>query len=253
VSCCVEQTNGSPPGGGGTPTEGILLFDHDWRTFDAQVLVDGPNVIPGTGATWTGSNIASGATLLDIQPGIGLVFDANGVSTAYTNASRSAARIGAVVSSLIPTFQDTWSIVIETYWTLLTLPSGNNRVFVGFDAIPTTVNTLMGAGRRNSGGQVGYSQVDGGFGGLAVVNPDDAIMSRIDARGINSMGGIYDAGNDAFPAQYPNSWGALIATSPLAVPAMSVNSLLTIAFPTGVVAGTMAAALGRMRATLVES
>lgn len=245
---CVESVGGNAAGASVSVSQvqDETIYDVDYRTLASQDFVaggDGNYTIAG--AIWAVANTAT-ANTFGLVLGTGLRFNAAPVNTVYTNASRTAANLAIIISTLMPAFDPTRTYVVDVFLSSVTFGTSGNRFFTGFLLDAAGTDRLLGGGRRNTAGTAQtYSQNDATVNGDAAT--DDALGVRCDNRGVFTGSGTYNGGADLFPDPYPRLGGSFSLTDSFNGPLDPTQGRIVLAFPTGEAGGAMDCTVARLR------
>jgi hypothetical protein len=218
-----------------------ILADIDLSAYGDLTIINGANSIAG--ASWTGANVAA-ATIIALEDGTGLHFDAAATSTTFTTATRDATRISIPVGTLIPAWDPIRTYVIDMYVSSFTMGSIANRVVVGLDAQGGGTDRIAMGGVRGTG--VGCVQMDATTtAAAATLGARRAIGVHISPWGVQVCAGTYSGG---FPTAYDQAGSHNLHTAPNAGDTiMDPTSLLTLAFVTGEAGGAMNIVIPHLR------
>lgn len=109
-----------------------VLYDIDFSTLGNNTFANGTESIDGF--NWTAASVSNATrTVFDIQNGTGLRWTAptSGAANVFTTATQSAAHIYIPLSTLIPTWDPEWTILVDLYFTTEVYENASDNVRVG--------------------------------------------------------------------------------------------------------------------------
>jgi hypothetical protein len=110
VSCCVEQTNGSP-GGPSAPDESRTLFEYDFRTANVVPIINGAQTIAGQ--PFVGANVASAAAFETNPTGLRIAQLAS-TPAVFTTTSQTAPHVYTELQN-VPNWESGVDLIIEVF------------------------------------------------------------------------------------------------------------------------------------------